>query len=756
MKAMLQRFGDGRRQFSAHLTLAVLFGVFLVSPLVVAQILSETKRTLIFHQTLDRSVERRAEVWRIFTALLEAEAAGRGYVLTGVPNFFESYESAAGPIPAKLQSLETRVAGTALQELTRELNGLIRAKLDEIALTITVFKQNSLAGVAQVIAEKGDGIPHIRAKVEEMEALENLEIARVSAEIRVQAANSEMIALLLFGGIMLLVLVTAAAGLAHLAQRRATEDELRRARELAEFARRAAERANEGKTEFLATMSHEIRTPLHSVIGTTELLLDGDGLRPRQREYVERIQTAGTALLNVVNDVLDLSKIEAGKIQLVREPFSPHTLVAHAVSIVRSAVQKKNLTLRVELDDGLPGTLEGDAPRLGQVLLNLLNNAVKFTGEGTIVLRVEHRGATHAGEQLRFSVSDTGRGIPEHQRQLLFKRFEQIDQSAGRGSGLGLAIAKRLIELMGGRIGFESEVGRGSTFWYAVTLPRAEAAPKTVERDDLRERPSGGQLLLVDDIEQNRDLAQTMLESAGYSVDVASDGAAAVAAVQAKRYDLVLMDVQMSGMDGIAATRIIRNLSAPSKDVPIIAMTANVLSHDVSAFKAAGMSAHLGKPFTRKELLRTVRNCLRATHAKPRRSSKAASAQRPVAPGVAAKRRAPSRPASTDPTKNVNALQALMGPDWTRRGLTDLKEQLRRTFASEDAEGIDREWLGRQAHMLVSRASMLGFPELSDCCRDLERDCRNKVSIAQSYAKAREAAASTEAAAYLLLEPQEG
>jgi len=368
-----------------------------------------------------------------------------------------------------------------------------------------------------------------------------------------------------------------------------------------------AEAATAVKSEFLANMSHEIRTPLTGIIGFGALLGAVEGLPPKAAGFVDRITTASQTLLAVVNDVLDFSKVDAGQIELDPHPFDPAGFISDTLGIVAGQAAEKGLALESRVEGELPAAICADSARLRQVLLNLLTNAIKFTARGGVTVSAAY--SPSDGGLLRFEVTDTGPGIPPELSHRLFQRFSQIDGSITReygGTGLGLAICKGLVELMGGEIGLESQVGQGSTFWF--TLPAAPADTACAGRADepADQHVGAAKILLVDDVEMNRELVAAMLSPFDVQLVEASGGAEAVEAAMRTPFDLILMDLQMPGVDGLAATRSIRANSDLNRSTPILALSANVLPTHLAACREAGMDDHIAKPIRVDELLGKV------------------------------------------------------------------------------------------------------------------------------------------------------
>lgn len=543
-----------------------------------------------------------------------AETGQRGFLLTGQERFLEPYIEAKNQVVSRIAHLESLVDDNSVQEAhAHQVGILIRKRLEHLEFGINQARGGKAAEAIKDL-RTGTGkaeIDAIRRVLKDMLAEEErlLESRTIVADQDFKRASLVVVGGLFFSFLVLgavLVLLRAEVKRRSLIQRSL------------EIAERKAIEASDMKSMFLANMSHELRTPLNGIIGMAKLLSDTK-LDEEQGDFVETIRDSSVFLFSLINQILDISKIESGKLQLEEVHFELRSLLQSTRAMVLSVADAKGIKITVAIADDVPDHFLGDPLRLRQILLNLINNAVKFSNEGEIAVRVVKSAQQDASKtsclRLSLSVRDQGIGFDQDTRSKLFKAFAQGDESTTRrfgGTGLGLAISKELVEMMGGHIDVESSVGEGSKFFFDIELKAAkyerllgenEARAKALTNSN-QEAASSYRILIAEDNLTNQKVASAILKRLGYRFEIAANGADAIEALKKTSFDLVLMDGQMPVMDGYQATRAIRQGAAleKNKNIPIIAVTANAIKGDLEICLLAGMNDYTAKPILIEDL----------------------------------------------------------------------------------------------------------------------------------------------------------
>ncbi|MBS1904128.1 MAG: response regulator [Bacteroidetes bacterium] len=489
-------------------------------------------------------------------------------------------------------------------------------------------------------------------------------------------------------------------------------------------AKERAERSEQYEKQFLANMSHEIRTPMNAVMGLTSLLLDTEH-SPKQNEYLSAIKRSSEHLLVIINDILDLSKLKEGKMELERIPFRVRERITYVADIMRIKAEEKGLQLTSQIEADVPPVLVGDPGRLSQILLNLVGNAIKFTQKGSVTIGVSVLRSTELGALLRFSVRDTGIGIAPDKLSTVFESFKQAESHTSRtygGTGLGLSISKTLVELAGGDISVESTVGTGSKFSFTMPLAigHEEDLVENASETDYDPRSlSGIRILLAEDNEYNRlvliDTVHHLVPDA--QIVTATNGAEALSESQRSRFDVILMDVQMPEMDGIEATRRIRSLDGPVKNTPIVALTASVIRGDIDHCLAAGMNGYVPKPFRRSELL----GALQEIYA-PSNRSRATTAELPI-----------SHEPNSFSIIDLSFLTEFTGGEedqmrkYIRMFVENTPTQMQRIGAALAANDLDLA--RRTVHALKPQFKFMGMAHGASLAESIEQACGNGVDV---------------------------
>jgi signal transduction histidine kinase/DNA-binding response OmpR family regulator len=577
----------------------------------------DDRRVIDFSQELTRSMETLGEIKTVRSLVQDAETGQRGYLLTGDVAYRAPYDKAMlqlDPTLGKLSAALLLHPGQTARHA--ELRSLIGQRLSIIKETIRLKEQGEdEAAVRIVLGGQGKRImDRIRDVLAEMEKQEGDGLEARILNTHQAASDTTLVTLGASGLAFLAMLLATIVVNLHIRRQRLTAEEL-------EAAREEALRASQSKTDFLANMSHEIRTPLNAIIGMAQVLSETK-LDAEQARYVNTFRRAGMVLLHLINDILDLTKVEAGKLELEKAPFDLRETIETSVELMSFRARAKGLQLVSHVSDEVPEFMVGDGIRLRQVLLNLLSNAVKFTERGSVRLNVTTgRSPFSSGDgerQLEFTVSDTGIGILPDQLGRIFEKFNQATPGiAARygGTGLGLNICRRLVEMMGGTIWVESRVGEGSHFHFTlpIQLPASDARP-TRKSGIVLVHPL--KILLADDSPDNRMLVEAFLKKLPYRLAFAENGAEALELFKNEPFDLVLIDMNMPVMDGHEAMRAMRAWEKEKgrARTPAIALTAYALKEDYQKSSDAGCDLHITKPIDKDKLLRAIREVVGEPH----------------------------------------------------------------------------------------------------------------------------------------------